>query len=86
MAAELWSAPAPGALADLAPELGGAVAGQLALRVAPALLRELRDADAANRRNAAFAVGVWARAAPGALGPQLPALLQARAVSSLRRL
>jgi len=83
MAAELWSAPAPGALADLAPELGGAVAGQLALRVAPALLRELRDADAANRRNA---VGVWARAAPGALGPQLPALLQARAVSSLRRL
>lgn len=60
--------------------MGTAVAG-LAPRVAPALLRELRAEDAVNRRNAAFAVGVWAQAAPGAFAGQLPALLQARAVS-----
>ena len=68
-----------GTLADLAREMGAAVAG-LAPRVAPALLRELRAEDAVNRRNAAFAVGVWAQAAPGAFAGQLPALLQARAV------
>ena len=53
----------------------------LAPRVAPALLRELRAEDAVNRRNAAFAAGVWAQAAPGAFAGQLPALLQARVVS-----
>ena len=51
----------------------------LAPRVAPALLRELRADDPVNRRNAAFAVGVWAQAAPSAFAAQLPALLQARA-------
>lgn len=71
-----------GTLADLAREMGPAVAG-LAPRVAPALLRELRAEDAVNRRNAAFAVGVWAQAAPGVFVGQLPALLQARVVSRL---
>ena len=63
--------------------MGAAVAG-LAARIAPVLLRELRCEDAVNRRNAAFAVGVWSQAAPGAFAAQLPALLQARVSWALR--
>ncbi|KAK9828387.1 hypothetical protein WJX81_002836 [Elliptochloris bilobata] len=67
---------AVGTLADLAREMGPAVAA-LAPRIAPVLLRELRAEDPVNRRNAAFAAGVWAQAAPGAFAAQLPAMLQA---------
>jgi hypothetical protein len=50
--------------------------GQHAGRLAPVLTRELRCGDAANRRNAAFAAGELVRAAPQAMAPVLPSLLQ----------
>ena len=45
-------------------------------RLLHTLGRELRCSDAANRRNAAFAAGMLAQAAPEAVAPHLPSLLQ----------
>lgn len=65
-----------GALAEVAKELGSHMEPYVG-RLLPLLLRELRHNSAANRRNAAFAAGVLTQAAPDAVGPHLPSLLQA---------
>jgi hypothetical protein len=64
-----------GALGELAREMGGHMEPFVG-RLMPTLLRELRSDSSGNRRNAAFACGMFAQVAPSALVPHLPSLLQ----------
>ena len=68
---------AAGAVAEVARELGPHMVPYVP-KLVPILLRELRCDSSDNRRNAAFAAGTLAAAAPEACSPHMLNILQAR--------
>ena len=73
---------AAGAVAEVARELGAHMVPYVP-KLVPILLRELRCDSSDNRRNAAFAAGTLAAAAPEACSPHMLNMLQVR-VPALR--
>ena len=73
---------AAGAVAEVARELGAHMVPYVP-RLVPILLRELRCESSDNRRNAAFAAGTLASAAPAACSPHMLNMLQV-CISTLR--
>ena len=68
---------AAGAVAEVARELGRHMVPYVP-KLLPILLRELRCDSSDNRRNAAFAAGTLAAAAPEACSPHMLNMLQVR--------
>lgn len=68
---------------EVARVAGGVFTPSAADSLAGCVLSELRVDDPSNRRNAVFTLGTLAQAAPAAIAPRLPLLLQVRRCSAL---